>query len=116
LVTYVDSLNRLVQSDPAFENPVYAVKGDEVVFDWILTDGAGNVNIFNNTMAIKVNVTGNATIEDDTLTLDEGRATVVVSNSVAEDVQVTIDAIEGLDTSDIVIIKFVDSEEDIPAE
>lgn len=116
LIEYVNTLDRLVQSDPAFSNPVYAVRGDEVVFDWVLTDGAGNVNTFNNDLQINVNVTGSAeAVGASSLTLADGKATVVITDNVKEDVEVTIDAIEGLNTSDKVIIKFVDNEGEIPA-
>jgi hypothetical protein len=95
---------------------VYAVKGDEVEFDYILTDGSGAVNIFNDTLEIRINATGSATVvENMPLKMTDGRVAVTVTDAVAEQVEVTIESITGLDTTDKVIINFVDDESEIPA-
>ena len=111
IITYMNSRNKIIQSDPILSIPIKAAVDSVVEFDVVLTDGQGAVNLFNNDMVVTVAVTGSASLVDgSSVTLTAGRATVKITNAVAETVTVSFGDIDGLDTSGTVIVDFIEGE------
>ena len=104
---YIASKDAIVQSDPQLASVINAAVGSDVTIDLVVTDGTGIVNTFNDNLEVTAVVSGSAAIaESMPIKMFAGRATITITDAVAESVELSIEDISGLDTSDIVRITF----------